>query len=279
MLKNVALIGCGSIGYEIAQSIDKQQIPNCRVSALFDEDNERLNRLKQSLINIPDGIYNNFDDFISSTAFNETHFVIEAASIEAAERYSVTLLERGKDIMIMSTGSFSNTAFNDKILSLIREKGRKVYLPSGAIGGSDILRAVKGQTDEVLLITTKSINSIKGAPFFAKRNMNADTIEKKTVIFEGTAEEAITEFPSNINVSALISMAGIGFYKTRVMVIVDPFITTNQHEIRVKWRYGEFYIKINNYPSPSNPKTSYLAVLSAIECLRSALYDDIQIGS
>lgn len=279
MLKNVALIGCGSIGYEIAQSIDKQQIPNCRVSALFDEDNERLNRLKHSLANIPDGIYNNFDDFISSTAFNETHFVIEAASIEAAERYSVTLLERGKDIMIMSTGSFSNTAFNDKILSLIREKGRKVYLPSGAIGGSDILRAVKGQTDEVLLITTKSINSIKGAPFFAKRNMNADTIEKKTVIFEGTAEEAITEFPSNINVSALISMAGIGFHKTRVMVIVDPFITTNQHEIRVKWRYGEFYIKINNYPSPSNPKTSYLAVLSAIECLRSALYDDIQIGS
>ena len=279
MLKNVALIGCGSIGYEIAQSIDKQQIPNCRVSALFDEDNEKLNRLKHSLINIPDGIYNNFDDFISSTAFNETHFVIEAASIEAAERYSVTLLERGKDIMIMSTGSFSNTAFNDKILSLIREKGRKVYLPSGAIGGSDILRAVKEQTDEVLLITTKSINSIKGAPFFAKRNMNADTIEKKTVIFEGTAEEAITEFPSNINVSALISMAGIGFHKTRVMVIVDPFITTNQHEIRVKWRYGEFYIKINNYPSPSNPKTSYLAVLSAIECLRSALYDDIQIGS
>ena len=90
MLKNVALIGCGSIGYEIAQSIDKQQIPNCRVSALFDEDNEKLNRLKHSLINIPDGIYNNFDDFISSTAFNETHFVIEAASIEAAERYSVT---------------------------------------------------------------------------------------------------------------------------------------------------------------------------------------------
>jgi aspartate dehydrogenase len=277
--KNIALIGCGAIGYEIAKSIDRQLIPNCRVSILFDEDKERLSRLNESLINKPDGIFDNFDALIASTVFDKIHFVIEAASIEAAERYSVTLLERNKDLMIMSTGSFSNASFNRKILKLIREKGRKVYLPSGAIGGSDILRAVKSQIDEVLLVTTKSINSIKGAPFFAKRLINVDSITKETIIFEGTAEDAITEFPSNINVSALVSMAGIGFHKTKVRVVVDPFITTNQHEIRVKWKYGEFYIKVNNSPSPFNPKTSYLAVLSALECLKSALANDIQIGS
>jgi len=277
--KNIALIGCGAIGHEIAKSIDQQLIPNCRVSVLFDENKERLSRLKDSLTNKPDGVFDNFDAFIASTVFNEIHFVIEAASIEAAERYSVALLERDKDLMIMSTGSFSNASFNRKILKLIREKGRKVYLPSGAIGGSDIIRAVKGHIDEVLLVTTKSINSIKGAPFFAKRRINADSITKETIIFEGTADDAITEFPSNINVSALVSMAGIGFHKTKVRVIVDPFITTNQHEIMVKWKYGEFYIKVNNSPSPLNPKTSYLAVLSALECLKSALANDIQIGS
>lgn len=279
MSKNISLIGCGAIGHEIAKSIDKQQVPNSRVSALFDEDNEKLDQLKQSLINKPDGIFNNFDDFVNSTVFDETHFIIEAASIEAAQQYCVTLLEKGKDVMIMSTGSFSNLTFSNKIYNLIRENGRKVYLPSGAIGGSDILRAVRAHIDEVLLITTKSINSIKGAPFFIKRNLDVNTIGEKTVIFEGTAEEAISEFPSNINVSALVSMAGIGFQKTKVRVIVDPFISTNQHEMKVKWKFGEFYIKINNYPSPSNPKTSYLAVLSAIECLKSALYNDIQIGS
>lgn len=277
--KNIALIGCGAIGYEIAKSIDQQLIPNCRVSVLFDEDKERLIRLNDSLTNKPDGIFNNFDDFISSTLFEEIHFVIEAASIEAAERYSITLLDQGKDLMIMSTGSFSNASFYRKILNLIREKGCKVYLPSGAIGGSDILRAVKSHIEEILLITTKSNNSIKGAPFFTKRLINADTITKETIIFEGTAEDAIAEFPSNINVSALISMAGIGFHKTKVRIIVDPFITTNQHEIRVKWKYGEFYIKVNNSPSPLNPKTSYLAVLSALECLKSALTNNIQIGS
>ena len=279
MTKNIAIIGCGAIGYEIAKSIDNQNIPDCRVSALLDEDREKLDRLTKDLTNKPDGIFDNFDDFITSTIFAKIDFVIEAASIEAAQRYSVTLIQRGKDMMIMSTGSFSNPTFNEEILYLIRNNGRRVYLPSGAIGGADILRAVKGYIDEVVLITTKSINSIKGAPFFLRRGMKADTITSQTTIFEGSAEEAIKEFPFNVNVSALVSLAGIGFYKTKVRVVVDPYIKTNQHEIKVKWKYGEFYIKVNNSPSPSNPKTSYLAVLSAIECLKTALANDIQIGS
>ncbi|MDQ2685464.1 MAG: aspartate dehydrogenase [Thermoproteota archaeon] len=279
MLNNIALIGCGAIGNEIAKSIDLHNIPNCRISVLFDEDNKKLIRLYDELNDKPDGIFNNFDDFISSNIFSQIHFVIEAASIEAAQRYAITLLQKGKDIMIMSTGSLSNPTFSKKIIDLVKEKGRKVYLPSGAIGGADILRTVKEYINEITLVTTKSINSIKGAPFFLNTGMDVNSIVEKTTLFDGTAEEAIREFPSNVNVSALISLAGIGFHKTRVMVVVDPVIKSNQHEINVKWRFGEFYIKVNNRPSPFNPKTSYLAVLSAIECLKKALTNDIQIGS
>lgn len=279
MTKNIAVIGCGAIGYEIAKSIDDRNIPNCRVCVLFDTEREQLDRLENDLTNKPDALFDRFDDFITSDIFSKIDFVVEAASIEAARRYSIKLLQEGKDMMIMSTGSFSDSTFSNEILNLIHNGGRRVYLPSGAIGGADILRAVKGYIDEVILTTTKSVKSIRGAPFFLKRGQNADSIIDKTTIFEGSAEEAIKEFPSNVNVSALVSLAGIGFQNTRVRVVVDPLIETNQHEIAVKWKYGEFYIKINNRPSPSNPKTSYLAVLSAIECLRTALVDDIQIGS
>lgn len=279
MTRNIAIIGCGAIGYEIAKSIDNESIPNGRVIALFDAEREKLDLLEKALTNKPDAIFDNFDDFITSAVFNKIDFVIEAASIEAAQRYSVVLLEKGKDLMIMSTGSFSDSKFSKEILYHIRTSGRRVYLPSGAIGGADILRAVKDYVDDVVLITTKSINSIKGAPFFLSRGINPETIKTPTTIFDGTAEEAIKEFPSNVNVSALVSLAGIGFHKTKVRVIVDPNIETNQHEIKVKWKFGEFYIKVNNRPSPTNPKTSYLAVLSAIECLRTALINDIQIGS
>jgi aspartate dehydrogenase len=38
-------------------------------------------------------------------------------------------------------------------------------------------------------------------------------------------------------------------------------------------------ISVNNVAAPGNPKTSFLAVLSAIECLRSICEDGIRIGS
>ena len=74
-------------------------------------------------------------------------------------------------------------------------------------------------------------------------------------------------------------MAGIGFYRTKVIVCVDPATDKNQHEIIVKWKYGEFSLKVQNDPSPDNPKTSYLAVLSAVECIRSISGKGFIIGS
>jgi aspartate dehydrogenase len=53
----------------------------------------------------------------------------------------------------------------------------------------------------------------------------------------------------------------------------------NQHEIAATGKFGEMIISVRNIPSPTNPKTSYLAVLSAIECLRSACDDSIRIGT
>ena len=82
-----------------------------------------------------------------------------------------------------------------------------------------------------------------------------------------------------MNVSALISLAGIGFKQTSVKVVVDPEESNNIHEINVKWKFGEFTIRISNKPSQENPKTSYLAILSAVECLRSICTHDIKIGS
>ncbi|MGI0016867.1 MAG: aspartate dehydrogenase domain-containing protein, partial [Nitrososphaera sp.] len=79
--------------------------------------------------------------------------------------------------------------------------------------------------------------------------------------------------------AAVLGLAGIGVEKTKVRIVADPAAQTNQHEIRAKGSFGEILISVNNVPSPGNPKTSFLAVLSAIECLRSICDDGIRIGS
>jgi len=278
MDKEIAIIGCGVIGSELAQNIDNNTIPNCSLSSIFDIDTEKSKIVYEKLKNKP-AIFSNFQDFTESHQFKKIDLIIEAASINAASSYVLDILKKGKDLMIMSIGVFSDYNFYKDVLQFIHLKSNNVFLPSGAVGGIDLVRSIKNYIESITLITTKNNKSLKGAPFFINNKINIDTIIKKQIIFEGNAEEAIKQFPSNVNVAALISLAGIGFKRTNVKVVVDPYESNNLHEICVKWKFGEFTIKISNKPSIENPKTSYLAILSATECLRSICTHDLKIGS
>lgn len=278
MKKEIALIGCGAIGSELAQNIDNNLIPNCSISIIFDIDNNRLKNIKEKLKNKPI-LFNNFLEFTNSSQFKKIDLVIEAASINAASNYVLDILGKGKDMMIMSIGVFSDHNFFKNIIQILEEKSNNVFLPSGAIGGLDIIKSIKNHIESITLTTTKNNKALEGAPFFSNNKIDINKINKKQIIFEGNAYDAIKQFPSNVNVSALISLAGIGFAKTNVKIAVDPDEPNNLHEILVKWKFGEVLIKINNKPSIENPKTSYLATLSALECLRSIFSHDIRIGS
>jgi aspartate dehydrogenase len=276
--KEIALIGCGAIGSELAQNIDNNLIPNCSISIIFDIDNNRLKNIKEKLKNKPI-LFNNFLEFTNSPQFKKIDLVIEAASINAASNYVLDILGKGKDMMIMSIGVFSDHNFFKNIIQILEEKSNNVFLPSGAIGGLDIIKSIKNHIESITLTTTKNNKALEGAPFFSNNKIDINKINKKQIIFDGNAYDAIKQFPSNVNVSALISLAGIGFAKTNVKIAVDPDEPNNLHEILVKWKFGEVLIKINNKPSIENPKTSYLATLSALECLRSIFSHDIRIGS
>jgi aspartate dehydrogenase len=276
--KEIAIIGCGAIGSALAQNIDNKIIPNCSLSIIFDIDQKKLQNIYEKLQNKPH-ISSNFNGFIESPHFQKIDLIVEAASIDAASNYVLDVLRKGKDMMIMSIGVFSDYDFYKEIIQFLKINSNNVFLPSGAIGGIDIIRSIKNHIESITLITTKNNKSLKGAPFFLNNNINVDEINKRQIIFDGNADDAIKQFPSNVNVSALISLAGIGFKRTNVKVIVDPNEYNNIHEINVKWKFGEFTIKVINKPSVENPKTSYLAILSATECLHSICTPDLKIGS
>ncbi len=278
MEKSIAIIGCGAIGSELAYNIDNKVIPNCSLSIIFDIDNKKTNNVYEKLKNKPVS-FNIFKDFINSPEFKKIDLIIEAASISAASNYVIDILKEGKDMMIMSLGVFSDINLYQEVIRILETNSNNVFLPSGAIGGIDIIRSIRKYIDSITLTTTKNNKALKGAPFFQNNNIEIDTISKRQVIFEGTAFDAIKQFPSNVNVAALISLAGIGFNKTIVKIIVDPKESNNVHELNIKWKFGEITINISNKPTLENPKTSYLATLSALECLRSICTHDLKIGS
>lgn len=95
-------------------------------------------------------------------------------------------------------------------------------------------------------------------------------------VFTGTAREAIEGFPTNVNVAACLSLAGIGADRTMVKIVADPAASKTQHEITVVGDFGELYTCVKNVIHPENPKTSFLAALSAIRTLKG-ITEPIQI--
>ena len=272
--KKVGLVGCGTIGSQLAMAVDSGKVANASLVSLFDVVENNAQGLKSKMRGKPSA-YSDFDRFISS----DIDIVVEAASQEAIRKFGKMILRAGKDLMVMSVGALADRAFLSELLQAASENGIRIYVPTGAIAGIDAVRSVRHLLESVTLTTTKSPKALAGAPFFETSKMKLDKITEWTVIYEGAASDAVKAFPANVNVAAVLSLAGIGADKTKVRIVADPVATTNQHEIVATGSFGEIRIAVSNVPSPGNPKTSFLAVLSAIECLRSICDDGMRIGS
>ena len=204
--------------------------------------------------------------------------VVEAASQAAVRQYAVPLLEAGIDVLVMSGGALADSALMARVAEAAEANGGRVHVPAGAIGGLDVLRAAAlAGLDEVTLVTSKAPRALAGAPFFDTHPVDLDAIRERTVIFEGSAAEAVRLFPANVNVAAALSLAGIGTERTRMQVVADPTLDRNVHEVFGRGAFGEMRLRVANVPSPTNPKTSLLACLSAVATLRR-LAGSVQIG-
>jgi aspartate dehydrogenase len=103
-------------------------------------------------------------------------------------------------------------------------------------------------------------------------------LKKPTIIFQGTARQAIRGFPQNLNVAATLALAGLGPDRTRVRVIADPKISGNVHEVEVVGEAGRIVTRIENRAMRQNPKTSLLAAFSVMATLRE-IVESVKVGT
>lgn len=268
----LALIGCGAIGRAIAKAVQEGVIKGS-VCCLYDIKERRCREVAAILDSEP-RICRDVKELLKS----EAELVVEAASQEAVREYAQKILEAGKSILVMSVGALLDKKVYDNLINTAEAHKAKVYVPSGAIGGLDALKAAGlGKISEVKLTTTKHPRALVGAPFLERKG-NIKGIKKRVVIYKGSASEAVKEFPANINVSAALSLAGVGARETKVEIIADPGVKQNIHEITAKGDFGSFALRFENLPSPKNPRTSYLAALSAIATLKK-LSSPVEIGT
>ena len=267
----IGIVGAGAIGKEIARAIDSGVVP-ARLEAIWDRDAAEARSFAASLKSPPQVLP--LPELVEAS-----NFVVEAASQAAVREVALAALTRSRSVMVLSVGAFADAELLQTVRSLAKKHQCSVVVPSGAVCGLDgVKSAAIGRIDSVTITTRKPIEGLRGAPFIVRHKIDIDRFTEPTEIFSGPAALAIKEFPANVNVAASLSLVGVGFDKTQVRVVVDPGIRRNMHEIVVRGEFGELHTTVENVPSQANPKTSYLAALSAIATLKQVC-EPLKIGT
>jgi aspartate dehydrogenase len=253
----VGIVGMGTIGRAIALALDTGDIP-VQVAAVHSRDAEKAGAFAATLKAAPPVL--DLDRLIAGS-----DLVIEAATQDALATIAPATLAAGKDLMVLSVGALLD---HPEWVALANQHHCKLYVPSGAIVGLDGVKgACAGRVDSVTITTRKPPEGLAGAPYVVAQGIDVFAFTEETQIFEGSAREACKGFPANVNVSAALSLAGIGPDRTRIRIMVMPGGTRNMHDVEVIGEFGRMTSHIENVPSATNPRTGKLSYLSAIAML------------
>ena len=260
----VAIIGGGSIARLFLEHIRRGGLGRARVVAIVGRGERSRGRQLAKAFRVP------FASGLKALLAAKPDVVVEAAAHEAVREYGEPLLKKGIALIVLSAGALCDDALRRRLERAATKSGALLSVPSGGIGGLDALKAacVAG-VDEVTIAVTKPPAAWKNIPYVEKLGVNLDGLREARVLFEGSAREGVPHFPANVNIAAVLSMAGIGFDRTRLKVVADPALRHNTHTIDVKGRTGKFSIKLENVPAPDNPKTAWLACYSALAALKA----------
>ena len=268
----IGIVGCGAIGSSLAKTIVKNFSAQARLVALYDIDTKKTKSLSRLVLG-----KKNLAVLSLAQLINRSHLVIEAASAKSSWEIAQDVLTKRRDILIMSVGGI--VSHFKKLSDLAKRYNSKVYIPSGAISGVDALKAARiGKIKKVILTTRKNPLSFKGVGYVEEKSIDLKRIKKDRILFSGAAKDAVKYFPQNINVAAILSIAGLGEDRTEVKIIASPKIDKNIHEIEIESEAARIFTRTENILHPDNPKTSYLAVLSAVATLKQIL-EPIRIGT
>lgn len=256
----ILLIGAGAIGATVARAADSMAdvervlVLDARAGAA--DALARACAKAEAVTDFEDGLHG-------------SDLVVEAASQAAVAQYGPHALRAGRDLVVVSVGALANDLLREELEREARAARRRVYAPSGAIGGLDAVRAAReAPLARVALTTAKPPAGFEGR----------GDVTGPLTLYEGPARDAVKAFPKNVNVAATLALAGVGLDATHVRVVADPSLDRNTHTVEAEGDFGSLRVEVRNRPFPGNPATSHLAALSVIALLRR-LTSPIQVGA
>lgn len=155
--------------------------------------------------------------------------IAEASSVQMVKDSAEKILSSGSSLVVLCIGAFADTPFYERVKTVAKEHGTKVYIASGAVGGFDVLRTVTLMgCSKAGIETRKGPKSLQNTPLF-QDDLMAEGPD--THVFAGNAREAIGLLPTKVNVAVAASLATLGPDETSVDITSEPGFVGGDHRI------------------------------------------------
>lgn len=259
----VGIVGGGSIARLFLDNIAKGELGDACVIAILGRAGSARCTALCGQYSVP------FLDDVEALIAARPQVVVEAATHAWVAQHAERVLAAGIPLIVLSCGVMADDALRMRMESAARATGAMLYVPSGGIGALDAIKAaVVAGVDAVTIRSAKPPRAWKNIDYVESLGVDLDALTEPYTLYDGPARAGVAHFPQNVNIAAVLSMAGIGFDRTRLVVVAEPGLERNTHTITANGASGEISITLRNVPSPENPKTAWLACYSALAALK-----------
>ena len=264
----VGVAGLGAVGLEVARRLIDGDVPGLTLAAVAVRNIEKA---RDALPQIGDLVALRTPAALA----DDSDIVVECLPPALFRELAVSVVDKGRLLMPLSVAQLLE---NGDLIERAKETGARIVVPTGALLGLDAVRAAaEGTIYSVKMVTRKPPAGLEGAPYLRARDISLAGLKAPTMVFDGSAREGARGFPTNVNVAAALSLAGIGPDRTELQIWADPTVTRNTHTITVDADTMRFTMTIENVPS-QNPRTGKSVAPSTIAALRG-LVSTLKVGS
>jgi aspartate dehydrogenase len=228
----IGLIGLGYIGRYVYEQISSRPELGLEVAFVHDLAAERLAGLPGEIV-LPD---------ITAFASRRPDLVVEMAHPAVTRQFGEMFLQK-TDYMPLSMTAFADEALQQRLLVTARSGRTCLFIPHGAVVGLENIFEGRDLWEEVSIVMKKNPRNLD---FAASPQFKPAEIMRPTVLYDGPTRGICPMFPRNVNTHATVALAGIGFDRTRSVLIADPSLDVSVIELSARGKGVEMKIERSN---------------------------------
>ena len=248
-MARIGLIGHGYLGAYVYEQIQTQPKLGLDIAFVYNRSPARLAELAS------EHVLTDLPDF----AARAPDLIVELAHPDITRQHGTAFLGT-TDYMPLALTCLADAELERTLLATAQQNDTRLYVPHGAVIGLDALSEGRDLWDEVTITMKKPPGSID---FSDSPDHTQDDIKSKTVLYDGPTRAVCTHYPRNVNSHAATALAGIGFDRTRSVLVADPDLDVSLIELSARGQGVEIDIR------RANPMQGVSGVMTLLSSLAS----------